>query len=68
MVFLLDFGYSTLVSLGEGPRGGGAGPPFIFRPNLSLQGGLTKIIFDGGGGVPLYSLGVDDRYPTYLKI
>ena len=50
MVFLLDFGYSTLVSLGEGPRGGGAGPPFIFRPNLSLQGRLTKIIFDGEGG------------------
>ena len=31
-------------------RGGGAVPPFIFRPNLSLQGGLTKIIFDGEGG------------------
>ena len=66
MVFLLDFGYSTLVSLGEGPRGGGAGPPFIFRPNLSLQGRLTKIIFDGGGGVPLYSLGVDEMTDTPL--
>ena len=54
MVFLLDFGYSTLVSLGEGPRGGGAGPPFIFRPNLSLQGGLTKLFLTGGGGPSVF--------------
>ena len=47
-------------------RGGGAGPPFIFRPNLNLQGRLTKIIFDGGGG-PSVFFGCGWQIPHLLE-
>ena len=50
------FGYSTLVSLREGPRGGGAGPIFIFRPNVSLQG-WQKLFLTGEGSLCILGSG-----------